>query len=105
MKFFIGLDCKYLMSKARAHLRISGRVQGVFFRATSRDKANSLDITGWVRNNPDGTVEAVVEGEKEKINEYIKWAHKGSSAARVDEVNVEWEDYQEEFDNYSIVHH
>ncbi len=87
---------------ARAHLRIYGRVQGVFFRAYMREEAKKLGVTGWVRNLPDGSVEAVVEGEEDKVRELIKWAHKGSPLARVDKVDVEWGDYKGEYSDFSI---
>jgi len=91
------------MVKKRAHLIIAGRVQGVFFRATARDTAKKLDLTGWIRNNPNGVVESIVEGSEENIKKYIEFCHDGSSAARVQNVDITWEDYQEEFDDFNIV--
>ncbi len=88
---------------ARAHLRIYGRVQGVFFRSTMRDVARELGVRGWVRNLPDGSVEAVVEGEREKVEKIVEWAHQGPPLARVQRVEVRWEDYREEFDDFRIV--
>ena len=88
--------------KKRAHLYISGRVQGVFYRAHMRDEARRRGLTGWVKNLPDGRVEAVVEGEEEKIQELIDWAHLGPPAARVDDVEVHWEEPREEFDDFEI---
>ncbi|MEM4049163.1 MAG: acylphosphatase, partial [Zestosphaera sp.] len=61
----------------RAHLRIYGLVQGVFFRSTMRDVALRLGVAGWVRNLPDGSVEAVVEGVPARVEELIKWARRG----------------------------
>ncbi len=90
------------MGKKRAHLAITGRVQGVGFRANTRRKARELRLTGWVKNLHDGSVEAVVEGEKEKIRDLISWANRGPSRARVDEVNVDWEEAKGEFENFSI---
>ncbi len=87
----------------RAHLRIYGRVQGVFFRSTMRDVARELGVGGWVRNLPDGSVEAVVEGEREKVERVIEWAHQGPPLARVRKVEVRWEDYRGEFDDFRIV--
>lgn len=63
--------------KKRAHVYVSGRVQGVFFRATTRDEARSRGITGWVKNLPDGRVEAVFEGEEKKVQEMIDFCHEG----------------------------
>jgi len=76
---------------ARARLLISGRVQGVWFRGTTRDVAQSLGLEGWVRNLPDGRVEAVFEGPKDKVQQAIAWCHKGPRYARVESVEVNWE--------------
>ncbi len=86
----------------RAHLRIYGIVQGVFFRSTMRDKAYELGVTGWVRNLPDGSVEAVIEGPEDKVKELIRWAHRGPPLARVEKVEVEWEEYKGEFKDFRI---
>jgi len=88
--------------RKRAHLFISGRVQGVFYRANTQERARRLGLTGWVRNLPDGRVEAVVEGEEEKIRELINWCHEGPPGARVEDVEVHWEDYRGEFDDFEI---
>ena len=76
----------------RARLRISGRVQGVFFRAEASDRARSLGVAGWIRNAPDGSVEAVFEGDGERVDSLIEWCRRGPPGARVDDVAVEWED-------------
>ncbi len=88
--------------KVRVHIFVSGRVQGVFFRENTRKRAKKLGITGWVRNIPDGRVEAVFEGEKSKVEELINRTKKGSLIARVDGVEVILEEYKEEFDNFEI---
>ena len=88
--------------KNRAHVFITGRVQGVFFRSYTEDKALELGLTGWVRNLSDGRVEAIFEGDEEKIKEMIKWCYKGPPGARVTIVKVEWEDYKGEFNTFSI---
>ncbi|HDN50998.1 MAG TPA: acylphosphatase [Thermoplasmatales archaeon] len=75
----------------RTHVFISGRVQGVWFRAHTREKAEELGISGWVRNLPDGRVEAVFEGEDEKVDEMVKWCHRGPPLSRVEKVDVEYE--------------
>ena len=86
----------------RAHVYISGKVQGVFFREYTRNKAKSLGIKGWVRNLRDGRVEAVFEGEKEKVNKMISWCHKGSPYSKVEKVEVKWEEYRGEFNDFEI---
>lgn len=88
--------------KAKARIFVSGRVQGVFFRHNTQKKAKELGITGWVRNLPDGRVEAIFEGEKEKIEQMIGWAKKGPNIARVDNVEVVWEEYKPEFNDFEI---
>jgi acylphosphatase len=84
------------VSKARARVVARGRVQGVFFRAETRDRARSLGLAGWVRNNPDGTVEAVFEGERERIEAMVEWCRRGPSLAHVDDLRVDWEQPREE---------
>lgn len=86
----------------RAHIYVSGLVQGVFFRASMQEVARSLGVRGWVRNLPDGRVEAVLEGEEDKVLKVIEWARKGPPLARVEEVKVEWEEYRGEFRDFSI---
>ena len=88
--------------KVRVHIFVSGRVQGIFFRENTKKKAQKLRITGWVRNLPDGRVEAVLEGEKDKIEELVNWVKKGPMFAKVDGLEVMPEEYQGEFDNFEI---
>jgi acylphosphatase len=66
-------------------------VQGVFFRAQTRDRAASLDLGGWVRNNADGSVEAVFEGDRERVESMVDWCRKGPPHAQVENVDVSWE--------------
>ena len=80
------------MSQARARVTIRGRVQGVFFRAETRDRARSLGLAGWVRNVPDGTVEAVFEGDRERIDWMLAWCRRGPGLAEVDDIEVAWEE-------------
>jgi len=80
----------------RAHVFISGRVQGGWFRASTRDKAEELSLSGWVRNLPDGRVEAVFEGDDKAVDEMVEWCHYGPSLARIDTVNIEYEEPQGE---------
>lgn len=89
-------------NKSRVHLFVSGRVQGVFFRESTRREAEKLGLTGWVKNLPDGRVEIVAEGEKGNLEKLIQWAKKGSFLSRVDNVEIEWEEYQGEFENFEI---
>ena len=76
----------------RAHVVISGRVQGVCFRAYTSDEAAAGGVAGWVRNTPDGRVEAAFEGEKSTVEAMIAWCRKGPPAARVSSVDVVWEE-------------
>ena len=92
------------MVNVRAHVFISGKVQGVFFRAHTRDEALKRDLKGWVRNLPDGRVEAVFEGEEENVKSMIEWCRQGPPLARVKNVEVKWEEYRGEFDTFSIVY-
>ena len=70
---------------------ITGRVQGVFFRAETAQRARSLGLAGWVRNNADGTVEAVFEGDRERVGSMVEWARRGPSLAEVERVDLSWE--------------
>lgn len=72
----------------RVRLEIYGRVQGVFYRASTREKAQELGLCGWVRNRRDGSVEAVAEGPDEMVDELVQWAHTGPTQARVDRVEI-----------------
>lgn len=89
--------------KARAHILVSGRVQGVFFRDRTRTRAGSLGVTGWVRNLPDGRVEVLAEGDRERIESLIGWLEEGPPLAMVEDVDVDWEDYRGEFPDFRIV--
>ena len=91
-----------MAERVRAHLIIEGLVQGVYFRANTKRVAEEHGVRGWVRNRPDGTVEAVLEGEKEDVEKVIAWCHRGPWGARVDRVDVEWEEYKGEFRDFSI---
>lgn len=84
------------------HIVISGRVQGVFFRQSAKREAEKLGIGGWARNNSDGSVEIEAEGDKAQLEEFIKWCKKGPSVAFVNNVEVEWSDYTEGFEEFSI---
>ncbi len=86
----------------RAHVIFAGRVQGVWFRANTHGKAMELGLTGWVRNLQDGTVEAVFEGKDELVKEAINWCQTSQPHARVDSVEISWEDYTGEFCGFDI---
>jgi len=88
--------------KVRAHLFISGRVQGVAFRYYTQDIAQSLGVKGWVRNCWDGKVEIVMEGEEDKVKELIGWCHQGPGSAVVEKIEIEWEKYRGEFNSFGI---
>lgn len=75
----------------RAHVLVSGRVQGVFYRATAMQEARARSLTGWVRNNPDGRVEAVFQGSEPAVRSMLAWCGAGPPAARVAELEVSWE--------------
>jgi len=81
-----------MTDRTRAHVFVSGRVQGVFFRANTRDEARSRGVDGWVQNLDDGRVEAVFEGPRDEVEELIEWCQTGSPAAAVENVEVEYED-------------
>lgn len=86
----------------RVHLFVSGRVQGVFFRAHTRDLAQKLGLSGFVRNLPDGRVEVVAEGPEEKLQELIEFCHRGPPLAHVTNVEIHWEEPTEEFRGFSV---
>jgi len=88
--------------KKSVHVNVSGRVQGVWFRANTKQKAEELGLTGWVRNTNDGCVEAEFEGEERQLEEMIKWCHKGPSLANVEKVEVKKQKATNEFDDFSI---
>lgn len=90
------------MEKKRVHVWISGRVQGVFFRAYTQDAARTHGVTGWVRNLPDGRVEAVFEGDDRAVDAMVQWCHRGSPLSRVDRVEVQEEPHQGEFADFSV---
>jgi acylphosphatase len=90
--------------KTRAHVLISGRVQGVWYRASTKDKAEQLGLKGWVKNTYNGNVEAVFEGEEDIVENMIAWCHEGSRLAKVTNVKVDYEKPTEEFEGFSIIY-
>ena len=92
------------MEKVRAHVIIEGRVQGVFFRHHTQETAFRLGLKGWVKNRRDGCVEAVFEGDQERVDQIIQWCHRGPSEARVTKVHSTWENYTGEFEDFSVTY-
>jgi len=90
--------------KVRARVYVSGRVQGVFFRNEIANLAERLGVTGWVRNLSDGRVEALFEGEKEKIEEEVEFCKRGPPGASVQNLQVKWEDYTGEFREFNVLY-
>lgn len=89
---------------ARARVVVRGRVQGVFFRAETQRAAEARKVTGWVRNRPDGTVEAVFEGTEKSVFSVVEWCKSGSPQAVVEDVAVDWSAFQGEFPGFEITH-
>ena len=90
--------------EVRAHLLISGLVQGVLFRKRVMELAQSRGLNGWVRNLRDGQVEAVAEGEKASLEELIQFCRVGPPGAKVRSVEVQWSEYEAEFRGFKITH-
>jgi acylphosphatase len=90
------------MAKTRAHVYITGRVQGVFYRSYIRSKARLLNVKGWVKNTMDGCVEAVFEGETEDVNDLMEGCRKGPQYAQVTDLRIEWEKPTGEFTEFEI---
>ena len=88
---------------ARVHVLIEGRVQGVFFRASTRDEARARGLAGWVRNRADGRVEAVFEGDRRAVENMIAWCKKGPPYAYVDHVEIVWQPYQGDLMDFRVV--
>lgn len=82
------------MDRVRAHVLVSGRVQGVYFRATTRDRAREQGVDGWVRNLDDGRVEAAFEGPRDDVESMVEFCHEGSPAAAVESVEAEYDDLE-----------
>ncbi|MFB6091823.1 MAG: acylphosphatase [Haloquadratum sp.] len=82
--------------RTRAHVFVSGTVQGVYYRASTRDAARDRDVDGWVKNLDDGRVEAVFEGPADAVDAMVEWCHTGSPAASVEGVDVDYEEPQGE---------
>ena len=90
------------MTTRRVQVVVEGRVQGVFFRAYTEDEARRLGLTGWVRNRRDGAVEALIEGDAQRVTEMVSWLHRGSPQAVVSQVQVTDADPLGDFTDFSI---
>ena len=87
----------------RIHVMISGKVQDVFFRISSQDKANELNLTGWVKNIFNNAVEIIAEGEREELSKFTGWLQLGPQNATVDKISIEWSDQPEtQFSSFEI---
>ncbi len=93
-----------MAEQARVHVLIEGRVQGVFFRAHTRDQARARGLKGWVRNLPDGRVEALFEGDQTALHGMLAWCRKGPPYSYVDTVEVNWQPYQGDLADFMIVY-
>ena len=86
----------------RIHLFLSGRVQGVFFRASTKKTADRIGITGFVRNLADGRVEIIAEGDEQALQRFLQWCNQGPRGAHVENISLSTSSYQNEFDNFEI---
>ncbi len=89
--------------RRRVLIQVAGRVQGVFFSASTREKAESLGLTGWVRNLPNGDVELLAEGEPGAVARLLAWCHTGPKLARVDTCHISYQAPGGEFDRFSVL--
>ncbi|MGD2126727.1 MAG: acylphosphatase [Desulfobacteraceae bacterium] len=91
------------MGNIRIRLVIEGRVQGVWFRDSTRQEANILGVTGWVKNRRDGAVEVLAEGPEDRVRKLVAWCHHGPPGARVTRVHETEEPWQGEFNSFDVV--
>ena len=92
------------MVKQRVRVFVKGKVQGVFFRQALKVKAIQNGVFGWVKNLTDGRVEAVLEGDDEKVNILVEWCHGGPANARVEDVDIRNEKYKNEFSKFEVLY-
>ena len=90
--------------RKRAIILVSGLVQGVFYRSEALQEAKRLNLTGWVRNESDGRVKIVAEGEEEQLEKLIEWIKQGPRLAKVDKIEVKWDKEQREFEDFEIIY-
>ncbi len=91
------------MTKVRAVLTIAGRVQGVFYRQSTKNTADQLGLTGWVKNCREGSVEAIFEGDQEIVEAAIEWCWQGPPSAQVVDITIKWHDFQDEFSDFKVL--
>jgi acylphosphatase len=91
-----------MSDRVRAEIVVRGRVQGVFFRASAQQEGLSLGLTGEIRNLPDGSVEAIVEGEKRAVDDFVAWCRRGPPAAQVEDVEVRQRTCRDEFRTFTV---
>jgi len=89
-------------NKKRAHLIVSGDVQGVNYRYFAKDIAKKMNLTGWTENNPNGSLEIVVEGDEELVNEFVRWCHQGSPMSTIEKVEEKKDKYTGEFREFEV---
>jgi len=90
------------MEKVKARVRIEGLVQGVFYRYSTQQKARELGVHGWVRNLRDGSVECLLEGERDAVEALIRWCHHGPPGGHVESVTTKWEEYTGALQGFTI---
>jgi len=88
--------------QVRARVVITGKVQGVYFRAETQRAARQRNVRGWVRNRPDGSVEALFEGDEPSVKAMLEWCRQGSPLSRVEHVDVRWETHKGDWDRFDI---
>ncbi len=89
--------------KTRAHVLVSGTVQGVFFRESTRKMAEKMNVSGWIRNLPDGRVEALFEGDEENVKKILEWAKEGPPSAKVEDIGIHYEEYEGESRGFRVL--
>ena len=90
------------MQMVRAQALVRGKVQGVYYRASAQKKALSLQLTGWVRNCPDGSVEGIIEGGREQVEAMLAWCKQGPPGASVERLTFDWAPYTGEYRTFLI---
>lgn len=85
------------------NIRVFGIVQGVFFRKSTKEKADELGICGWARNGRDGSVEIMATGEKDVVEKFISWCKKGPPLSKVEKVEVDWLNQTENFEDFNVL--
>ena len=92
------------MSSKRIRIIVAGKVQGVFFRQALKVMAKKNDVFGWVKNLKDGRVEAVLEGDEDKVSRLVEWSHGGPANARVEDVEIHNEKFSDEFSKFDVLY-